>query len=153
MQVSNYFVLQDVNFEIDENSMKRFTVKMPTASQFVKATARPILMFNMDPRTGHHLKFIVVLNHPGTEVGGNIPNEKIVWAYDKPDDIMLLRSTHEVLDGNKFLPGADNTIDFVGVMGGFASRVWCCSFASRPNTCEKNGVGPAISHAGPIGSP
>ena len=117
MQVSNYFVLQDTNFEIDENSMKRFTVKMPPASQFVKATARPILWFNMDPLTSQHLKFLVVLNHPDTEVGGNIPNEKIVWAYDKPDDIKLLRSTHEVLDGNQFLPGANNTIDFVGVIG------------------------------------
>ncbi len=116
MQVSNYFVLQDANFELDEGEIKRFTAKMPPSSQFVKATARPILWFNMQPLTSHRLKLIVILNDVQGDPN-NIPDSKVVWNYDNGDDIQLLRSTHEVLDGNQFLPGIDNLIDFRVVVG------------------------------------
>lgn len=116
MQVSNYFVLQDANFELDEGEIKRFTAKMPPSSQFVKATARPILWFNMQPLTSHRLKLIVILNDVQGDPN-NIPDSKVVWNYGNGDNIQLLRSTHEVLDGNQFLPGIDNLIDFRVVVG------------------------------------
>ena len=47
----------------------------------------------------------------------NIPDSKVVWNYGNGDNIQLLRSTHEVLDGNQFLPGIDNLIDFRVVVG------------------------------------
>lgn len=118
MQVSNYFVLQDGNFELDESQdrVKRFTVKMPPSSQFVKATGRPILWFNMQPLTSRRLKFFVALNDPPGNAD-TTPPEKVVWLYDSRDDIQLLRSTHELLDGNKFAPGVDNLIDFHVTVG------------------------------------
>jgi hypothetical protein len=116
MQVSNYFVLQDGNFELDEGEIKRFTAKMPPSSQFVKATARPILGFNMHPLTSERLKFLVILNDIQGDPN-NIPNSKVVWSYDSGDDVRLLRSTHEVLDGEQFSPGVDNVIDFRVIVG------------------------------------
>ena len=115
MQLSNYFVLLDSNLELNENQVKRFSVEMPDAPAFVGATARPVLWFNMNPLTSSRLKINVILNHLQGDT--NYPANKVVWSYDNPDDIRLLRSTHEVLDGNAFLDGQTNQIDFRVIVG------------------------------------
>jgi hypothetical protein len=116
MQVSNYFVLDDDNFELNADEMKRFIVKMPPAAQFVRATARPILWLTIHPRSDH-AKFIVILNDaPGDP--NNIPNSKIVFVYDFEGTVQKgFRGVHEVLDGNQFIAGGDNFIDFRVIIG------------------------------------
>jgi hypothetical protein len=115
MQVSNYFVLQDIPFTLEGNQIKRFEV--PTPDLFHKPTARPVLQFRMLPLSDH-LKFIVLLND---FVGdpNNIPADKIVFPYDFDGSRhRILRGIHEVLDGNDFLPeGSTNIIDFRVVTG------------------------------------
>jgi len=101
---------------LEEGAIKRFTVKMPPSSQFVKATARPTLFFNMQPLTSGRLTFLVILNEFLGD-SSNVPASTIAWNYDNPDGRRLPRSTHEVLDGNQCLPAADNLIDVRVVVG------------------------------------
>jgi hypothetical protein len=115
MQVSNYFVLSDNNLILEDGDIKRFTKEMPPSSQFVKAIAHPILSFNIHPLTSGRLKFIVLLNNLADP---SIPDDKIVFVYDfEGSKHQVSRGIHEVLDGNKFLPGIDNQIDFRVVVG------------------------------------
>ncbi len=115
MQLSNYFVLQDNNFELAEGNIKRFTASMPPPSQFRSNTARPLLWFNMQPLTSGRLKFIVILNDPQGNPN-NIPDNKVVFNYDFASNSRELRSIHEVLDGSKFSSN-DNFIDFRVIVG------------------------------------
>jgi hypothetical protein len=113
MLVSTYRVLIDGPFDLNAQAIKRFTQPMPPSSEFVKETAKPILCFNIQPLTSAHLKFAVFLNdHAATQ-----SDSKIAWVYDNADDIKLLRSIHEMLDADRFLPGADNLIDFKVIIG------------------------------------
>src|SRR5262249_1647356 len=116
MQVSNYFVLQDANFELSKDAIKSFTPKMPPSNQFVRETARPLLRCNMQP-VRDEIKFIVLLKDP-TGDPNNIPESKIVFDYDASGSKhRVLRGIHEVLDGNKFVPSGDNLIDFRVIIG------------------------------------
>lgn len=116
MQVSNYFILRDSPFELEEGQIKRFPAEMPPAAQFVKATARPVLSFNLEPRSDH-LKFIVLLNDFLGDPN-NIPNEKVVFDYDASGSKhRLVRMLQEVLDGNDFIANAENLIDFRVIIG------------------------------------
>jgi hypothetical protein len=116
MQVSNYFVLADKNFEIADGAIKRFTAKMPTSNHFVRSTARPVLSFNVQ-QLSDDLKFIVLLNDP-TGDPNNIPESKIVLTYEASGSKhQVVRAINEVLDGNDFVAGDDNLIDFRVIFG------------------------------------
>ncbi len=106
MTIADYAVLHDSPFELDSGHVKRMTFDLP--GDFVKGTlkATPLLMYRVSPKNA--VTYVVAVNDPpGAD---NIPADRI-HELDAQNNSGSLRTMHEAISGDVFLPGG-NIVDF-----------------------------------------